>query len=87
MSKKPIPFPGKYKPPGAVTPKIVYDEAVDWRACDHQWGLDYIVDEATGTVTCGACKEKLNPIWVLKHLSFLIEENNRRLARRRKKDG
>lgn len=35
------------------------------RRCQHN---KFLVDEQLGTVECGICGEKLNPIWVLRQL-------------------
>lgn len=36
--------------------------------CSHSF-VSYIVDEAAAEVECGACHEKLNPMWVLGRLA------------------
>lgn len=40
--------------------------AIVYRKC---WHGPYEIDEAAAEVTCKACGEKLNPMWVLKQLA------------------
>jgi len=41
---------------------------VDHMACSHHNG-PYIIDDTLAEVTCGQCKAKLNPMFVLKQLA------------------
>lgn len=56
------PFPVKPKPTAKGVVTVVHDSS----RCRHP---RFEVDNKLAEVTCGACKEKLNPIWVLIQLA------------------
>ena len=50
--------------------------------CDHGWGVEYIVREDTGEITCGVCNTKLDAMWVLRKIAPFIEDmRNRQRAK------
>lgn len=80
--KKVTKLPVAFKPP--EPPKLAYRTESDWAQCDHH-PIDYEIDEPTGRVRCKQCGCDLNPIWALKQLYFLVEENYRRIKKKYKK--
>jgi hypothetical protein len=69
--------PIKLDPPGdVVTLKVPFKKpvpeerflVVDRTACQH-YGGPYLVNDTYTEVTCGQCKQKINPMWVLQQLA------------------
>jgi hypothetical protein len=75
-------LPVNFRPP--EPPRLIYHEVSTCGDCDH-YPLNFFADETTGTVQCRECGENLNPIWVMKQLYFLVEDNLKRLAKRKRK--
>lgn len=76
---------------GGIDKDAILKENRFGRRCQHN---KFIVDEQLGEVECGICGDKLNPIWVLRHLcgeearyyqrlSFLREEAEKAKAKNR----
>ena len=80
--KKVTQFPGTFRPP--EPPKIVYSTVSHGGSCDH-YPIDYEVDESAGTVMCVECKTTLDPLWVLKQLYYLAEDERKRIEKRKRK--
>ena len=59
-----VPLPVRFKDAG---PEERVFEIVHTTKCWHR--AQFIVDESLATVECGACHEKLNPMWVLNTLA------------------
>lgn len=68
MSDNVTQFPIQPKKPAGVTLKILDRWGAE--GCKHEpKGNTYLVDQAEGTVECGRCKKKLDPMWVMLQLS------------------
>ncbi len=73
MSDKIKKFPGSFKsrPGGVATIKL---ECIPLEACDHGWGVEFIVREDTGEVACGCCNANLDAMWVLRKIAPFLDE-------------
>ena len=61
-------FPIRPKRPDGRTLKIV--ESYSKQGCQHTpEGNTYLVDQSEGTVHCGKCDTKLDPLWVMLQLA------------------
>lgn len=58
-------LPVKFKPAGPTDRTLLQPYEVGKRTCYHE---KFVIDPTLATVECGACHEKLDPMWVLGHL-------------------
>lgn len=61
-------LPVKFKGPLPEDRTLLGPSEVGKSKCHHYPGC-FIVDSSLAEVTCGECKEKLNPMWVLGQLA------------------
>lgn len=59
-------LPVRFKNPGPADKTLLWPHEVGKLTCFHQ---RFVVDEKLSEVECADCKERLNPMWVLKYLA------------------